>query len=49
MERAILEVVARADVIAVTVGRVLRMMAIMSASAWIAMGIVAGMFGRGRS
>ena len=46
VERGILEAVARADIIAVTAARVLRMMIAVSAAVWIAWGIVARTCGR---
>ena len=49
VEREILEAVARVDVIAVTAGRVLRLMLAVSAAVWIAWGIISRICGRDRS
>ena len=49
VERGILEAVARADMMVVTAGRVLRMMLTVSAAVWIAWGIVSRICGRDRS
>ena len=46
VERGILEAVARADMIAVTAARVLRLMLAVSAAVWIAWGIVSRICGR---
>ena len=49
MELGIVEAVARADVIAVTAGRVLRCMAVASAACWAAEWIVRRLYGRDKS